>query len=163
VLQTPTPQNPLTPEGDHCVELDGDVVAPFGDLSSGVDSCTVKRGTRIFVVAATWECSTFDGDHPKFGTSEAELRRCARHYDVQRAPTVTLDGHQVVVTEVSTGLLGIYLPHDNLFGLKGKEERQGQSVAHGWVTLLDPLSPGTHTIEIHIQGSPTITTTIIVT
>ena len=39
---------------------------------------------------------------------------------------------------------------------------KGQSVGHGWVTLLDPLTKGTHTIEIENHKSPKITTTIVV-
>ena len=67
------------------------------------------------------------------------------------------------VTEFETGLLSIHLPKDNIFGLKGAD-RDGLFVAHGWVVLLDPLAPGTHTIEIHVEGTvnSTITTTIIV-
>jgi hypothetical protein len=43
-------------------------------------------------------------------------------------------------------LLNIVLPADNIFGLpKGST---GQSVAHGWVALVGPLTPGTHTIAI---------------
>jgi hypothetical protein len=37
---------------------------------------------------------------------------------------------------------------------------KGLSVGHGWVTLLHPLTPGTHTIVI--TGDATITTTIVV-
>jgi hypothetical protein len=81
---------------------------------------------------------------------------------VQAAPTVTVDGQLVPVTEVETGLLSIYLPKDNIFGLKGEKKRHGLSVAHGWVVLLNPLAPGTHTIVIQIEGREPITTTIIV-
>ena len=39
-----------------------------------------------------------------------------------------------------------------------------QSVAHGWVALLHPLTPGTHKIEIDTDDAPppTFTTTIVV-
>ena len=50
VLETPTPQNPFA-GGDTCVVLEGKIVAPFGP--NGADSCTVKRGTKIFVAAWT--------------------------------------------------------------------------------------------------------------
>ena len=36
--------------------------------------------------------------------------------DVQVAPTVTVDGKSVPVTEVETPLLNITLPADNIFG-----------------------------------------------
>jgi len=38
----------------------------------------------------------------------------------------------------------------------------GLSVAHGWVTLLNPLTPGTRTIVIIGGLVPTVTTTIVV-
>jgi len=64
---------------------------------------------------------------------------------------------------VETGLLSIHLPKDNIFGVTGPD-RRGLSVGHGWATLLDPLPPGTHEIDLHVAGSITfdITTTIIV-
>jgi hypothetical protein len=114
--------------------------------------CTVKSGTKIFVIANSVECSTFEGN----GKTEAALRACARATDVQVAPTVTVDGKSVPVTEVETPLLIITLPADNIFG--EDPGTLGFSVGHGWVTLLDPLTPGTHTIVI----GGTITTTIVV-
>ena len=77
---------------------------------------------------------------------------------MQIAPSVTVDGRSVPVTEAETGLLHIVLPADNIFGLPAGAT--GLSVGHGWVALLHPLTPGTHTIVIH--RAPDITTTIIV-
>jgi hypothetical protein len=156
VLETPTPENPFT-GGSPCVFL-GDTLAPFGP--SGATSCTVERGTKIFVTAFSTECSTFEGN----GTTETQLRACARAADQGiTTHTVAVDGQSVPVSEVETELLVIHLPKDNIFGLTGAD-RNGLSVGHGWVTLLDPLSPGTHTIDIHIAGTVNsdITTTIIV-
>jgi hypothetical protein len=154
VLETPSAQNPFGTGGSAfaCINLGG-TVAPFAP--GGVESCTVKPGTKIFVAASSFECSTFEGN----GTTEAELRDCARQADVQVAPTATIDGKSVPVAEVETRLLSIVLPADNLFGLPAGTH--GLSVAHGWVTLLHPLTPGTHTIVIH-SGASTITTTILV-
>ena len=157
VLQTPTPENPFG-GGDPCTAIKRRLVAPFGP--AGADSCTVKRGTKLFVAGWTTECSTFEGN----GTTEAELRACARDTDAGiTLVTVTVDGHAVPVTEVETELLRIHLPEDNIFGLHGAD-RNGLSVGHGWVVLLHPLARGTHTIEIHIEGtvSSDVTTVIIV-
>lgn len=153
VLETPSAQNPFGTGGSAfaCLNLGG-TVAPFGP--TGVASCTVKPGTKIFVAASSLECSTFEGN----GTTEAELRNCARQMDVQVTPTVTVDGKSVPVTEVETQLLHIILPANNIFGLTGSK---GLSVGHGWVALLHPLTPGTHTIVINLTAS-TITTTITV-
>jgi hypothetical protein len=156
VLQTKSAQNSFGTGGDAfgCWNLGG-TVAPFGP--SGVPSCTVKPGTRIFVAASSFECSTFEGN----GTTEAELQACAEQSDAQTAPRVTVDGRPVPVTEAETGLLHIVLPADNIFLLPAGAT--GLSFGHGWVSLLNPLTPGTHTIVIHSAAFPDITTTIIVT
>ena len=154
VFETPSAQNSFGTGGSAygCFNLGG-TVAPFGP--AGVPACTVKPGTKIFVAASSFECSTFEGN----GTTEDELRSCARQNDVQVAPTVSVDGQAVPVTEVETQLLHIVLPADNIFGLPAG--MHGLSVGHGWVALLHPLTPGTHMIVINSAGS-TITTTITV-
>jgi hypothetical protein len=154
VLETPSAQNPFGTGGSEfaCWDLGG-TIAPFAP--GGVESCTVKPGTKIFVAASSVECSTFEGN----GTTEAQLRECARESDAQVAPTVTVDGTAVAVTEVETRLLNIVLPGDNVFGLPAGTE--GLSVGHGWVASLPPLTPGTHTIVID-TGASEITTTIVV-
>ena len=80
---------------------------------------------------------------------------------MQTAPTVTVDDKSVPVTEAETPLLNITLPADNIFDQDAGT--QGLSAGHGWVTLLHPLTPGTHTIVID-EGKRTspITTKIIV-
>ncbi|MGC5222448.1 hypothetical protein ACPW96_07565 [Micromonospora sp. DT81.3] len=152
VLETPSAQNPFGAGGDEyeCLDLGG-TVAPFAPVSA--DSCTVKPGTKLFIVAHSVECSTFEGN----GTTEAELRACAIAGDPDSDYTVTVDGKAVPVVEAETPLLDIVLPDDNIFGEPGGSE--GLSVGHGWVALLHPLTPGSHTILI----DESITTTIIVT
>jgi hypothetical protein len=154
VLETPSAQNPFGTGGSEfaCLDLGG-TVAPFAP--GGVESCGVKPGTKVFVAAQSFECSTFEGH----GTTEARLRECAVESDAQFAPTVTVDGTSVPVAEVETRLLNIVLPADNIFLVPAGTE--GLSVGHGWVALLHPLKPGTHTIVIDTGGS-TITTMIVV-
>ena len=153
VFETPSAQNSFGTGGAAfgCWNLGSRTVAPFGP--SGIDSCTVKPGTKIFVAASSVECSTFEGN----GTTEAELRACAEQMDVQSAPPVTVDGHSVPVKEVETRLMNIVLPADNIFDLPAGTT--GLSVGHGWVAHLDPLTPGTHTI---VGSAPSFTTRIIV-
>jgi hypothetical protein len=155
VLQTPSAQNSFGTgaEAFACWSLDG-TVAPFAPFP--VDSCAVTAGTRIFVAASSVECSTFEGN----GTTDAELRSCARQSDLQSAPPVTLDGRPLQISEVETALLHIVLPADNVFGLPAGTE--GLSVGHGWVALVQRLDAGTHTI-VSTLPSRTITTTIVVT
>jgi hypothetical protein len=155
ILETPSAQNAFGTGGDAfaCWNIGGGTVAPAGP--NGVKSCTVKPGTKIFVAASSFECSTFEGN----GTTEAELRTCAEQGDVQTAPSVTVDGQSVPVKEVETRLMNIVLPADNIFGLPAGTT--GLSVAHGWVAHVDPLTPGTHTIVG--SGSISFSTQIIVT
>jgi hypothetical protein len=164
VLQTPVAQNPFVTDG--CFHLGG-TLAPFGGPPTGAGPCTVKPGTKIYVAASSLECSTIPTDTPPNppGTNEDELRKCARKNDVNKAPTVTVDGKPVAATEVETRLLNITLPDGNIFGQPARTT--GQSVAHGWVTLLHPLTPGTHTIVgkgavVVPPGDGTFTTTIVV-
>jgi hypothetical protein len=152
VLETPTPQNPFGGGGPLCVDLGG-VVAPFG--ASDSITCTVKPGTKVFVAAWSAECSTLEGP-PFFGSNEAELRACARAVNAGVTTTdVVLDGTRVPVTEVTSGLVRLDLPADNIFGVPagtGPPELPYLSVADGWVALLGPLTPGTHTITLDISG-----------
>jgi hypothetical protein len=159
VLETPTPDNPFGGGGPQCVVLGGKIVAPFG---GGALTCTVKAGTRIFIAAWTFECSTFEGN----GTTEAELRACAVGTDAGITASVTINGEPVSLSSVETGLLTIHLPQENIFDdLKGAD-RNGLSVAHGFIHLTDPLTPGTYIIEGHVvfpdRPPAHFTTTIIV-
>ena len=154
VLETPSAQNSFGTGGPTfgCWDLGG-TVAPFGP--EGVESCTIKPGTKIFVVGSSVECSTFERN----GTTEPELRTCASESDVQDQPTVTLDGRSVPLTDVVTPLLDIVHPQ-TMFS-RYQPETGGLSVGHGWVALLHPLPPGTHTLVIGGSVVPTTTTTTI--
>lgn len=157
VLETPDAQNPFGSGGAAfaCLNLDG-TVAPFTPEPTGVESCTVKPGTKIFIAAASYECDTFETNF----TTEDELRNCAREADLQVAPSVTVDGQSLPVNEVETPLLNIVLPENNVFGQPAGTT--GLSVGHGWAVLLHPLTPGTHTIVIDSGAANPITTTITV-
>jgi hypothetical protein len=164
VLETPADQSPYGSGGPEtgCVNLGGTLVPgwPFG--FTGVRSCTVKPGTKIFVTASSFECSTIPGDDGEEDFTEEQLRACARDLNLKMAPTaptVTLDGRSVPITAVETQLLKPDLPADNIFGAPAGTYR---SVAHGWVALLHPLTPGTHTIVISGDNITKNTTTIVV-
>jgi hypothetical protein len=149
VIQTPAASNPFT-GGDPCIDLGG-VVAPF---AGGAEfTCTVKPGTKIFVAAFSSECSTVEPP-PFHGDDQASLRACARAADAGLStPTVTLDGRAVALTEVETALLNFVLPPGHIFDPGLPAGTRGQSVAHGWVALLHPLPPGSHTIRIEVHGT----------
>ena len=170
VLETPTSDNPFVGNGPECWDLGKNTAAQFGAARGNppVKSCTVKPGTKIFVVGSSFECSTFDddcdNDPPGSGlcnaTTAPGLLECAQVRDSKEAPTITVDGKPVKVSEVVVPSLNIVLPNGNLFGEPA--ETPGLSAAHGWVTLLHPLPPGTHTIEIDSSIFGLSTTTIIV-
>src|SRR3954468_13386625 len=100
VLETPSAENPFGSGGADfsCLNIGARVIAPFGP--TGVDSCTVASGTKLFVAGSAFECSTFEGN----GTTETELRECARSHDAPTAPAVTVDGRAVTVFEAETQL-----------------------------------------------------------
>jgi hypothetical protein len=173
VLELPTPQNPFG-STDYCVELRRNrsgpqLVAPFAPFGVESVTCVVPPRTELFVTVYTTECSTLE-EPPYYGEDEAELRACARAADSEIAVTeLAVDDVAVEPTEVETRLLRVRLPADNIFGLPART--RAESVGHGWVAALRPLSSGVHVITLHAEGTDvfgepvdfTNTTTIIVT
>jgi hypothetical protein len=168
VLETPTPENPYG-GGSPCLDL-GSVVAPLNALALPSITCTVKPTESIFVAAFSSECSTFEAA-PFGGEDKDDLRQCVSDVNAGlNAPTVTVDGQGVILSEVESNPMPIHLPKDNIFGLP-PDQRKGFSVARGWVALLGRLTPGSHDIVITLSGTYlgqdvtgfTTTTTIIVT
>jgi hypothetical protein len=161
ILETPNADSTLP-----CIGLDG-AVAPVA-LSGEDITCTVKPGTKIFVAAFSVECSTLEVGTPFFGGDAAALRACVDRLTDGVDVHAVLDGQAVALTEVRSGLLRIDLPKDNILQVPGPDT--GLSVAGGFVALLHPLTPGTHTIEISAANLPSPpfppvienTTTIIV-
>lgn len=150
VLETPLPDSVFGPDGDTCVDLGG-VVAPFTVVIGDPElTCTVKPGTKIFVAAWTSECSTLEPP-PYFGADETELLACARAVDAGVSDiVVTLDGKPVTVSEVESPLLHLDMPADNIFGA---DPGPALSLAHGWVALLRPMTPGVHEITLHVEAT----------
>jgi hypothetical protein len=153
VFTTPSPQNPFG-SGDPATGcwVIGGILAPLGP--SGVPACTVKTGTKFLIAGNTFECSSMEGD----GTTFAVLAACAKANDTPTAPPVTLDGQRLALTEVLTSTLHVVLGADNVFGLPAGTSVV--SVAHGWLALVNPLPPGTHTVVI--AGPQPVTTVITV-
>jgi hypothetical protein len=162
VFDTPADQNPFGTGGNPCWDLGG-TVAPLAP--NPVESCTVKPGTKIFVAGSSNECSTYPGDTCSGPTATDEtLKEQATSGDLAlvggAAPTMKLDGKDVPFTEVvPTTVQTNVLPAGNVFGAPAGTS--GRFAAHGWVALLHPLPPGTHTIEV-TSPAKTYTTTIIV-
>jgi hypothetical protein len=173
VIETPASENPFIGNNlPACWDLGKRTIAQFGPITDPTlpKECTVKPGTKIFVVGSSFECSTFDNDCGRQdedpppgcdGTTADDLLRCARDMNDEDAPTITVDGKSVKVTPVEITMPDLVLPPDNLFGEPAGTT--GLSAAHGWVTLLNPLTPGTHTIDIDSTIFGQSTTTIVVT
>jgi len=164
VFDTPADQNPVVGgSGSPCWDLGG-TVAPLG--AGSVPSCTVKPGTKIFVAAFTSECSTYPGDTCSGpGADDQKLRVDARSSDLAQAggaaPTMTLDGNNVALADLTSSVHVHALPAGNVFGLPAGTT--GRYAAHGWVTLLHPLTPGTHTIAVtSVKPELSYTTKIVV-
>ena len=173
VIQTPVSDNPFVGNGPECWNLGKRTVAQFGPgrvdpTDPNIKSCTVEPGTKIFVVGSSFECSTFDDDcdnDPEGSglcdaTTAPGLLDCAKDRN-SRQPAIFVDGKSVTPTEVTTTMPNLELPEGNLFNEPAGTE--GLSAAHGWVTLLNPLTPGTHTIVISGSVFADTTTTIVVT
>jgi hypothetical protein len=128
-------------------------------------TCDEPSGRPIYVSGLVNECSTITGDHNGFGTSTAQLTRCAREGFQGLSSTAVLDGTRVANYRqliVTSPVFAIHVPAGNPFGI---EPQTGRSVAYGEGLLLSGLSPGTHTIQIieHLpQGSNTVTYTVSV-
>ena len=144
ILQTPSAENPFGTGGAAfaCFDLGG-TVAPF-EARSGVESCTVKPGTKIFVAASSVECSTFEGNRddmkPNYGRVPARDGRASSAHRHRR--------RQVRAGDRGGDTPAEHRPARGQHFRPASRGRQGLSVAHGWVTLLHPLTPGTHTIVI---------------
>ena len=146
VFQTPSPQNPFGDGGvaATCLKLAPRVVSPFGP--STVPGCTVDPGTTLVVTPWTYECSTFEG------STVAQLRECAKTADAGITKvTLSVDQRAIATNEVETILIPIVLPADNIFGVAAGSK--GFSVGHGWVAILKPLRPGTHTVHLTASGT----------
>jgi hypothetical protein len=99
--------------GDSCYDLGG-MVAPFTVFGLSEFTCTVKTGTRLFVVAASAECSNVEPPPFDGGETEATQLACARANDAPFAgTTVTLDGNAVALSEVETSQFNLDLPESS--------------------------------------------------
>ena len=100
----------------------------------------------MYVVEIGNECSTLKGDHGKFGTTDSQLRKCARALFKGAKQSSTVDGHSVNVSKLvtATGVYPIHVSKKPLFPLPAGN---GRSAAYGPGLLLTGLSKGTHSIH----------------
>jgi hypothetical protein len=137
------PCKSLTANGQHVGYLTLKTLAPGTDRYT----CSAPAGRPMYVVGLSNECSTFTGDHSTFGTSDQQLKRCARGLFQGAKDTTTIDGHSVNVDRLiaGTGAYAVHVPKNNPFGLA---PGRGRSAAHGFGLLLTGFAKGTHIIQM---------------
>jgi hypothetical protein len=110
--------------------------------------CTEPAGRPVYLLHVANECSSFKGDHAGFGTTNAQLKKCARAPFTNATGRTTVDGHKVAHParyRAASGVFRIHLDKDNYFGYK---RLHGRSAAYGYGVLLRRLAPGTHKVVV---------------
>jgi hypothetical protein len=109
-------------------------------------TCRERAGRPVYAVGIGNECSTFKGDHGHFGTTDSQLRKCARALYKGLKTSFTVDGHSVNVSRLitATGVFPIHISKKPLFPLPAGN---GRSASYGPGLLLTGLSKGTHIIH----------------
>jgi hypothetical protein len=111
-------------------------------------TCRVPPQEPIYVHGINNECSTVHGDHAGFGTSAAQLERCARHGFKGDHGAVSIDGVPVANYRQlisAAPVLDARLPKHNRFHLAPQRMR---SADYGEGLLLRGLTAGTHAIVV---------------
>ncbi|MBN2046036.1 MAG: hypothetical protein JW757_13520 [Anaerolineales bacterium] len=150
VLSIPDAQNPLTGgTGNQCgIQQIGNVgLVAFDPTLEEPIECQVPIGTMLFLDILSVECSNVE-EYPFYGGDEAEMRSCATGFtitDLQAA----IDGVEVQNLDRylhTSPLFDFTLPEDNILYT---DELVGQSVSYGAHLILNPLSPGAHSVHLH--------------
>jgi hypothetical protein len=140
------PVHPFTPKG--CV-VRGRIALSYGG------ECTVPKGTQVFAVALSTECSNVE-DPPFHAETPEEARACGLLGDqILTEATLTLDGGPPV--NLLDGRFGVFMPWSQVVipenpifgGTPGEIMRYG---GHGYVALVRSLSVGTHSLVLHMDG-----------
>ena len=120
-------------------------------------SCTVPPGTALFFPIVNVECSAIEGDHTGFGTTSAELQKCAQflaNFINPNTLRATIDGVELTALNQyrvqSPPFMFGPLPDNNIFqffSLSAPAGTKWPSASDGVHLLLHPLSAGAHTIQ----------------
>jgi hypothetical protein len=176
LFELPANQNPFLGAGESCFATgnNNDVLILWTRPSDQAPAqCTVRPGTPVFLFAFENECSNVEED-PFFGATEDAQRECAEtgldeFAAGQRPPVpaikeilVSIDGRRptdIFSNRYRAGSpqMTANLPAGNIFGVAPQAMT---FVAAGWVAMIPPLPPGTHTISVSVvpkQGDPFVT------
>jgi hypothetical protein len=150
------------------IHKEGPMVMLVDPAAGGMinQKCKISPNQAILTVLWSGECDTATKNYEQ--ASFSKLSECARGYDLGKVSAqVKLDNIPLAkletqdyttnihdnVTEIYTKEFNIYLPTNthmpvDKFGVF-------RAAAHGWVIILKPLIPGTHTISILNNVQPT--------
>lgn len=143
----PPPCQTLHADGQTVAFLDG------ADTDQTM-RCRVAASQPIFTHGIANECSTVHGDHSGFGTSAAQLRRCARHgyVSLHLHGSASVDGAPVSgyrALTLAAPVVTAHIPAHNTFHVPAQRIR---TASYGEALLLRALSPGTHRIVVRSSG-----------
>jgi hypothetical protein len=149
VFDTPAPVGPcqwLTAHRQRVRYLTLTTIAPGTDRYT----CTEPAGQPTYVIGLSNECSTFPGDHGRFGMTDSALKRCARAQFRGVHQATTIDDRPVNATKLvaASGAYPVHAAHNNILGLPAGN---GRSAAYGYGLLVTGFAKGTHTI--HLRAS----------
>jgi hypothetical protein len=170
LFELPANQNPFAGEGESCFFAGNhnDVLLLWTRPTGQTARCTVPTGTPVFLFAFFWECSnveegTSDGCETEAGqracalaglaSAQAGLTEILVSIDGGRPIDILSDRYRAVSPQMTANL-----PEDNIIGV---DPQAMTFVAAGWVAMIPPLPPGTHTISVSAvpkDGDPFVTT-----
>lgn len=170
MLQVGYATNSSAPPFCTVVSVGGQDVTWLGTGSSGTSgstTCSQPAGRGLYVGGPAGNCSTLQGDHSGFGTTSADLQKCARG-DFESAFAsvshgVTLDGRLMPSVVTSTGVF--YVPKVVSEGLCSSPcvaAPTAHAAGYGSGLLLSRLSNGTHVIHFAIGAPDNVSVTFTI-
>ncbi len=163
LLDFTNPHNPpcmtVSVGGVGVALLDGLGVKP------GSWTCNEPAGRAIYVGEPAYECSTLSGDHVGYGTTPADLEKCAKaNWDAGTEGVSfseqLLDGHSIDLRELVTATGEFYVPKVTAGSFMCRALGLGthacapttHSAAIGTGLLLRDLPKGTHILHFIANG-----------
>lgn len=128
------------------MDQDGPVwFLPDGLNGKEVRSCTIPSDKAVLVPLLTGNC---DDDNPQSPMSDEDLIKCASEGGDYSTISATLDGvplKNLSEYKISSPYFNMTVPKDNVFkNIPGTY----RAVSDGWYVFLEPLSQGTHELNL---------------
>jgi hypothetical protein len=162
------------------------VVPPLAGFAGETIPVTMKVGQWLFVPTCfntwlntlgdpgyidrtTWSDASYTDPNTgiTYPTYEAWVREQMKEIVGQTPPTCTIDGKPVQnidMYRMQTGLFDLVLPADNPWSAYGVLEGiNGPTLTDGWFEILNPMTPGKHTVTNAIGEDQFVTYEITVT